>query len=71
MYKEIEYSSLSGNNPRATYYEETLAGNGFGIEHARPSIILANELRTSKILENSDSVIHPFAEKYVRKQIQL
>ena len=68
--EEIQFSS-GFTDLHTRVYEETVAGNGFGIEHARPSIILANELRTSKITENSDAVIHAFAEKYVRRQIQL
>ena len=68
--EEIQFSS-GFTDLHTKVYEETLTGNGFGIEHARPSIILANELRNSRITENSDALIHPFAEKYVRRQIHL
>ncbi|GMR25771.1 MAG: UDP-N-acetyl-2-amino-2-deoxy-D-glucuronate oxidase [Ignavibacteria bacterium] len=48
-------------------YEETLAGNGFGIEDARPSIHLVHELRGTKVIEKSDTIIHPMAEKYYQR----
>jgi UDP-N-acetyl-2-amino-2-deoxyglucuronate dehydrogenase len=44
-------------------YEETLKGNGFGIEDARPSIILVQKLRTASVVETKDE-IHPYAMKY-------
>jgi len=44
-----------------------LAGNGFGIEDARPSIRLVHELRGAKIIDKSDAIIHPIAEKYYQK----
>jgi UDP-N-acetyl-2-amino-2-deoxyglucuronate dehydrogenase len=43
-------------------YEETLAGRGFGIEDARPSIDLVHKIRTSEI-SPKDSQIHPFLNK--------
>ena len=44
-------------------YEETLKGNGFGIEDARPSIILVQKLRSASVIESKEN-IHPFAIKY-------
>jgi len=44
-------------------YEETLKGNGFGIEDARPSITLVQKLRTASVIETKDE-IHPYAMKY-------
>ncbi len=44
-------------------YEEILAGRGFGVEEARPSIKLVHEIRTAKVSDDSQ-FIHPFAEKY-------
>jgi len=40
-------------------YEETLAGRGFGIDDARPSIELVHHIRTSEI-SGRDSDAHPF-----------
>ena len=40
-------------------YQETLAGRGFGIEDARPSIELVHRIRTSPISSPADDV-HPF-----------
>jgi len=39
-------------------YQETLAGRGFGMEDARPSIELVHTLRTSELSPNYD-VVHP------------
>jgi UDP-N-acetyl-2-amino-2-deoxyglucuronate dehydrogenase len=44
-------------------YEETLKGNGFGIEDARPSIILVQKLRAMPAIDKTEN-IHPFALKY-------
>lgn len=44
-------------------YEETLKGNGFGIEDARPSIVLVRKLRSALAINVLDN-IHPFAMKY-------
>jgi UDP-N-acetyl-2-amino-2-deoxyglucuronate dehydrogenase len=43
-------------------YEETLKGNGFGIEDARPSIKLVHDIRQKKITENKDK-FHPYLLK--------
>ncbi len=67
---EIQFSS-GFTDLHTKVYERTLAGNGFGIEDARPSIQLVNEIRISKITENSNSVIHPMAQKYYQKQKSL
>jgi UDP-N-acetyl-2-amino-2-deoxyglucuronate dehydrogenase len=40
-------------------YERTLAGNGFGIEDARPSINLVHRIRTDE-LSSTDGPVHPF-----------
>jgi len=67
---EIQFSS-GFTDLHTKVYEKTLAGNGFGIEDARPSIQLVNQIRISKITENSNSVIHPKAQKYYQKQKSL
>jgi UDP-N-acetyl-2-amino-2-deoxyglucuronate dehydrogenase len=43
-------------------YEETLTGNGFGIEDARPSIKLVQDIRQQKISLNKDNY-HPYLLK--------
>lgn len=68
--EEIQFSS-GFTDLHTKVYEETLAGNGFGIEDARPAIILVNELRNLKATDNAGCVIHPFAEKYLRREKQL
>jgi UDP-N-acetyl-2-amino-2-deoxyglucuronate dehydrogenase len=44
-------------------YQETLDGNGFGIDDARPSITLVQKLRSMSATDSADNV-HPFALKY-------
>ncbi|MCW8811430.1 MAG: Gfo/Idh/MocA family oxidoreductase [Ignavibacteriaceae bacterium] len=44
-------------------YEETLKGNGFGLEDARPSITLVQKLRSATAIKKTDN-IHPFALNY-------
>ena len=43
-------------------YEETLAGRGFGIEDARPSINLVHRIRNTPISPAGD-LAHPFLKK--------
>ena len=64
--EEIQFSS-GFTDLHTKVYEEILAGKGFGIEEARPSIQLVYELRNTKVIENSSTVIHPLAKKYYHK----
>jgi len=59
--EEIHFSE-GFNNLHTRVYEETLAGKGFGIEDARPSISLVHKLRSMPAEQNNDN-IHPFALK--------
>jgi UDP-N-acetyl-2-amino-2-deoxyglucuronate dehydrogenase len=43
-------------------YEETLAGRGFGIEDARPSVELAYRIRRSEVVRPTDGA-HPILER--------
>jgi UDP-N-acetyl-2-amino-2-deoxyglucuronate dehydrogenase len=43
-------------------YEETLAGRGFGLEEARPSIELVHRMRT-EVLGGAEAPRHPFADQ--------
>jgi hypothetical protein len=40
-----------------------MAGNGFGIEDARPSIELVHKLRTMPLTENPSGLVHPSIQK--------
>jgi len=60
--KEIQFSE-GFTDLHTRVYEETLKGNGFGIEDARPSIILVQKLRSASVIEDKEN-IHPFAIKY-------
>lgn len=45
--EEVEFSG-GFRDLHTRVYEETLAGRGFGVEHARPSIELVHDIRTAK-----------------------
>jgi UDP-N-acetyl-2-amino-2-deoxyglucuronate dehydrogenase len=55
--KEIEFSEGFGDL-HTKVYEETMAGRGFGISDARPSIELTYAIRTAEI-SPKDNLIHP------------
>ena len=55
--EEIEFSG-GFTDLHTRVYEETLAGRGFGIQDARPSIELTHRIRTSEI-SPIDSLAHP------------
>lgn len=63
---EIEFSS-GFTDLHTKVYEETLAGNGFGIEDARPSIELVHKLRTMDLTEKPSGLVHPSIEKLTKK----
>ncbi len=54
--QEIEFSG-GFTNLHTRVYEETLAGRGFGIEDARPSIELVHRLRTMEIRKDRGKTI--------------
>jgi len=60
--EEIQFSA-GFTDLHTRVYQETLAGKGFGIEDARPSIKLVYELRNSKIVEPFKGIIHPLVKK--------
>ncbi len=59
--EEIEFSG-GFNDLHTRVYEETLAGRGFGIEEARPSIDLTYRIRNTPISPKDDTS-HPFLLK--------
>jgi UDP-N-acetyl-2-amino-2-deoxyglucuronate dehydrogenase len=56
--QEIEFSD-GFSDLHTCVYEKTLAGNGFGIADARPSIELTYRIRNSEI-SALDTMAHPF-----------
>ncbi len=56
--EEIEFSG-GFRDLHTVVYEQTLAGNGFGIEDARPSIELVHNIRTAEV-EAAPTLPHPF-----------
>jgi UDP-N-acetyl-2-amino-2-deoxyglucuronate dehydrogenase len=59
--REIEFSE-GFTDLHTRVYEETLAGRGFGIAEARPSIELTYGIRTAPI-SPKDECVHPFLNK--------
>ena len=59
--KEVEFSE-GFTDLHTRVYEETLAGRGFGISDARPSIELTYAIRTAPILQR-DECAHPLLDK--------
>jgi UDP-N-acetyl-2-amino-2-deoxyglucuronate dehydrogenase len=59
--EEIEFSDGFGDL-HTKIYENTLAGNGFTISEARPSITLVHAIRTAEIASPQD-LAHPFLKK--------
>ncbi|MCG2590839.1 Gfo/Idh/MocA family oxidoreductase [Rhodohalobacter sulfatireducens] len=60
--EEIEFSG-GFTDLHTRVYEETLNGNGFGIEDARPSIELVHKLRTMKLTQKPTGQLHPSIKK--------
>lgn len=60
--EEIEFSG-GFTDLHTRVYEETLAGNGFGINDARPSIELVHKLRTMDLTEKPSGLVHPDIER--------
>ena len=59
---EVEFSG-GFTDLHTRVYEETLAGNGFGIDDARRSIELVHKLRTMPMTETPSGLVHPSVEK--------
>jgi UDP-N-acetyl-2-amino-2-deoxyglucuronate dehydrogenase len=59
--EEIEFSE-GFTDLHTAVYRQTLAGNGFGLEDARPSIVLVGEIRKAKIAGINDNS-HPILIK--------
>lgn len=49
-------------------YEEILAGRGFGIDDARPSLELVHRIRTMEVASSSSGISHPWASAGGRKR---
>lgn len=60
--EEIEFTS-GFTDLHTRVYEHTFAGNGFGIEDARPSIALTHRIRTSPI-SPYDDMVHPLLKDH-------
>ena len=56
--EEIEFTG-GFTDLHTLVYQETLAGRGFGIEDARPSVEFAQRLRDEPV-ENAPDGLHPF-----------
>jgi UDP-N-acetyl-2-amino-2-deoxyglucuronate dehydrogenase len=56
--QEIEFTE-GFTDLHTRVYEEVLAGRGFGIDEARPSVQLAHQIRTAPVSPR-DALAHPF-----------
>jgi UDP-N-acetyl-2-amino-2-deoxyglucuronate dehydrogenase len=63
--EEIEFSDGFADLHTAVY-REILAGRGFGIEDARPSIALVHDLREARPVRAAPELIHPFTAAHLR-----
>ncbi|HET55721.1 MAG TPA: Gfo/Idh/MocA family oxidoreductase [Ignavibacteria bacterium] len=62
--QEVEFTQ-GFTDLHTVIYQNVLEGNGFGIEHARPSIELVHSIRNAKVMVKSDFNRHPLiGEKY-------
>ena len=62
--KEIEFTE-GFTDLHTLVYEKILAGEGHGIEEARPAVSLAHDLRTGAV-SPPDAFMHPFIEKILK-----
>ncbi|MBU8933716.1 MAG: Gfo/Idh/MocA family oxidoreductase [candidate division Zixibacteria bacterium] len=58
---EVEFSG-GFTDLHTVVYQETLAGRGFGLDHARPSVELVHNIREAEIMGVTDSS-HPFLSR--------
>jgi len=63
--EEVEFSG-GFTDLHTIVYQETLAGRGFGLEHARPSIELVHDLREASAVGINENA-HPFLTSAGRK----
>lgn len=66
---EIEFSG-GFTDLHTRVYEETLSGNGFGIEDARQSIELVHKLRNMPVANDKKGIIHPFSKKHLNETVE-
>lgn len=59
---EVEFTEGFGDL-HTRIYEEILAGRGFGIDEARPSIKLVHAIRTASVCAATDDTVHPFLKR--------
>ena len=63
--EEIEFSA-GFTDLHTRVYEDILAGEGFGIEDARPSIEFVHTIRSERVISRPDDEnIHPYLRKYL------
>jgi UDP-N-acetyl-2-amino-2-deoxyglucuronate dehydrogenase len=64
--EEIQFSE-GFTDLHTKVYERTLAGNGFGLSDARPSIQLAHSIRVAPIIFNPENM-HPFIKRILKTE---
>lgn len=63
--EEIEFSG-GFTDLHTRVYEETLKGNGFGLDDARPSIELVHNMRNVKLKDTPGGLVHPIIQKLIK-----
>lgn len=62
--KEIEFSQ-GFTDLHTISYQEILAGRGYGIEDARHCVETVSEIQQGRLLQPTDSTLHPFFNKLI------
>lgn len=60
--EEVEFSD-GFTELHTAVYREILAGRGFGLEDARPSVTLAHDIRVAPVVQAAPELLHPFARR--------
>ena len=63
---EIEFSNGFADLHTAVY-REILAGRGFGIDDARPSIEMVHQIRTAAPMHGNSDSMHPLALRAIER----
>jgi UDP-N-acetyl-2-amino-2-deoxyglucuronate dehydrogenase len=61
--EEVEFSDGFAELP-TDVYRQILAGRGFGIEDARPSITLVHRIRSAQVVKSSPELMHPYVARF-------
>jgi UDP-N-acetyl-2-amino-2-deoxyglucuronate dehydrogenase len=60
--EEVEFSD-GFTDLHTAVYKDILAGRGFGLEDARPSVTLAHDIREAPVVRSAPEMLHPFVAR--------